>query len=272
MIVYKIKGWLKRTFGQTTKPEVATAWSKSDHVEKSKQSVIMAIVQSLSSLAGVSSIRNMTIWTNDAVLYQTLASPGAMGELATAFDNAELYALGKCHLQVRQGKPRCAAYTTVMKDMLYVTFGEEDAEDHGKERCTLYMVKDSGSMEKESYLLVSSYKELRYRIGRGQYVQRSGLSRVNDIVIKNDEEDTDLKERNMHVSSNQADIVTVDGKFYLQAMSGGCSNMDGTATKILRNGQANKLVDIFTRHRLYDGDIIEMGRKVCLEVHIEKAE
>lgn len=266
----KIKEWLGKIFSQRKKNGTTTEWTSADHIEKTRMKIIEAVVRSLAPLAGCGDIRNITLWASDAVVHQALASAETLKKLATEFDNAELYELGKCHMQVMRGKPRGDAFTTIKEDMLYVTFGkeEEEAGEQGNEQCTITLTDGSGSMEQDSYTLESSIEELKYHIGRGEKVPHS--DRVNDIVIKDDENNTELKNKNMHVSSNQADIITMNGKFYLQAMRGGCSNMGGSATKILRNGKSTKLTDIFTQHRLFDGDVIELGRKLRLEVNITK--
>ena len=267
--------WLKSKFSRQATPPAASELSSTDHIEKTRLHIIESIVSSLMPLAGNSGIRNMTLWAEDAIVHQVLISSGIKEELATALDNAELYELGKCDIQVTQGKPHGMSYTTVLKDKLDVTFGgENETKNDGNWKCIISLVEGSGSMEQELYTITSAStdKMQRYCIGRGQNIHRNGLCRVNHIVIKSDETDEELMKRNSYVSSNQADIIAEGGKFYLQAMIGGCSNMNGSATKIFRGKDGFKLCDILTRYRLYDGDVIELGRNLRLCVSISQCD
>ena len=265
-----IKVWLKKILRHKTASKAASELPPADHIEITRQQTIGSIVSALVPLGGHSGIRSMVLWAHDAIVYHTLASQDAMEELKTALDNAELQELSCCDIQVRQGKPEGVAFTPILKDKLDLTFSrEDDAGIYGSMKCKLSMVKGTGSMVKDPYILDTSGNKRRYKIGRGEIVSRSGFYRENDIVIKEDDSNSEISKNNKHVSSNHADIVVDKGRFYLQAMNGGCSNLNGSATKILRRGREKKLGDIFTLHPLEDGDVIELGRKVRIKVHIE---
>lgn len=134
-------------------------------------------------------------------------------------------------------------------------------QERGEARITI--IEDTGSLAKTKYLLDSQKKTL-YHIGRGPKTSKGGKYRVNDIVIKEDEKDEELRRRNAYVSSAHADIIYRDNKFYLQACVGGCRARGGSPTKIIRNEEPRELRDTSVTYPLQDGDVIELGKSVML--------
>ena len=118
-------------------------------------------------------------------------------------------------------------------------------------------------MMKPSYILDSDKKKI-YHIGRGTASRKGGKYRVNDIVIKDKEADSDLLQCNMHVSSTHADIVFKNNRYYIKAAIGGCRAIGGSPTKVVRDEKATELRDTTFLCPLEDGDIIELGKNVLL--------
>ena len=132
----------------------------------------------------------------------------------------------------------------------------------------LTIVGNMGSLHDRQYELDSSQKTL-FQIGRGAVVRRSGMYRVNDVIIKDDETDSKLAAINNCVSSMQADILWKNGAFYLRAMPSGCRPEGGSSTKIIRDSKALELRNSRIDVLLYDNDMIEFGGELLLSFHLK---
>ena len=153
-------------------------------------------------------------------------------------------------------------------DGFHVTFESKSFDPpQGDVIAVIKIVDGLGSLAENYYQLDSSKKTV-FHIGRGKIEKRSGIYRVNDVVIKDDETDSTVASINRRVSRMQADIIWKNGAFYLHAMPSGCRSTNGSSTKIYREDHSLELRDVNTYEQLYDNDLIEFGNALLLSFRI----
>lgn len=146
---------------------------------------------------------------------------------------------------------------------LYYAFRSAPPEQISFNRAVVSIVKGTGSLEQSEYILDSKVKTT-YNIGRSREAS-SVPGCVNDIIVRNDDTDKTLHDRNVHVSRSHADISIVNGRFYIKAHRGGCRPLGGAATKIISDGQTFELSDVNMKMPLANGSLIELGKSVVLQ-------
>ena len=139
-----------------------------------------------------------------------------------------------------------------------------------RKKAKISVVNNKGALLRKVYTL-DSEKQQRYNIGVGECPYNSGGSfRENHIAI-DDNVDSPEYQNNKRVSRAHAYIgfCTING-FYLQVEVGGSKVHSGNRTRIFReNGnQIIELDNITLPVPLLDGDIIELGKAVCLRFKI----
>lgn len=193
-------------------------------------------------------------------------------DLKRELTNAFLEKIGSKSLQiVLKPKSETEDCISLIDNQVYYKWGKAEPSDDDKPKgipyervvATVSIIEGSGSMMKPSYILDSDKKKI-YHIGRGTASRKGGKYRVNDIVIKDKEADSDLLQCNMHVSSTHADIVFKNNRYYIKAAIGGCRAIGGSPTKVVRDEKATELRDTTFLCPLEDGDIIELGKNVLL--------
>lgn len=193
-------------------------------------------------------------------------------DLKRELTNAFLEKIGSKSLQIiLKPKSETEDCISLIDNQVYYRWGKADTtvDDKSKEIpyervvATVSIIEGTGSMMKPSYILDSDKKKV-YHIGRGITSRKGGKYRVNDIVIKDKEADSELLQCNGHVSSTHADIVFKNNRYYIKAAIGGCRAIGGSPTKVVRNEKATELRDTTLLYPLEDGDIIELGKNVLL--------
>lgn len=136
-------------------------------------------------------------------------------------------------------------------------------EQYKRVTATISIFDGNGSLQEDSYILDSDSKTI-YHIGRGKSSRKEGKYRINNIVINDNEVHQELRNLNLHVSSAHADIVFINGNYYLRAAVGGCRALGGSPTKIIRNENVIEMRNTTLLYLLEDGDILELGKNVLL--------
>lgn len=188
--------------------------------------------------------------------------------LRRALDNALLSAIGSDRITlntVHIDDLDRQQLKEIVPDTLYVAWQsarkatEAKAVGHGR----ISLVEGTGSLAQPFYDL-STEAKTKYCIGRGAVSRKDGRLRQNDIVINPEDPDPQINQSNMCVSSAHADIVVRPGRFYLKAADGGCRSKGGAPTKLIRGESVIELSDTSAMLPLQSGDIIELGKNVCL--------
>lgn len=185
-------------------------------------------------------------------------------QLRLELDNAMLDGVGRRALEIRlvtmdllPEQARC-----VIDGILYYSFLSAPKRQT-RVRAKITVVEGTGSLAKQEYNLDSDQKTV-YHIGRGPMAAKPGAYRPNDIVVRDNDPDTEIQSRNNHVSSAHADIIASNGRFYIKALKWGCRPLGGACTKLLYDGDEHEIKDASMRHPLNDGYIIELGKNVVL--------
>lgn len=185
-------------------------------------------------------------------------------QLRLELDNAMLDGIGRRCLEIRlvtiDNLPERAK--EVIPDTLYYSFLAAPRKQ-GRARGRITVVEGTGSLARNEYILDSEIKQV-YHIGRGPMANKPGAYRANDIVVRDNDPDTDLQQRNNHVSSAHADIIASNGRFFLKALKWGCRPMGGACTKLIYDDTDHEIRDTIMRHPLNDGYVIELGKQVVL--------
>lgn len=185
-------------------------------------------------------------------------------QLRLSLDNAMLEGVGRKTLELRlvmKNELPKSAKEIVPEALYYAFVSPKKREEHV--RGTITVVEGTGSLAKEVYELDSSVKKT-YNIGRGPLANKPGAIRPNDIVIRDNDPDPDLQQRNNHVSSAHATIVASGGRFYLKALKWGCRPMGGSPTKLIYDDAEHEVPDTFMKYPLKDGYLIRLGNEVVL--------
>ena len=185
-------------------------------------------------------------------------------QLRLELDNAMLESVGKRTLEIRpitkENLPERAK--EVIADTLYYSFLAAPKRQ-SRVRGKITVVEGTGSLAKNEYILDSDKKQV-YHIGRGPMANKPGAYRPNDIVVRDNDPETELQQRNNHVSSAHADIIASNGRFFLKALKWGCRPMGGACTKLIYDDTDHEIRDTSMRHPLHDGYVIELGKQVVL--------
>lgn len=212
------------------------------------EDIVQAIIDRLSTLReGQDKYNGIALWTKNLSIKDIICKQEFKEKLGADLDNHDLRFYGKEIRIASEG-------LSDNKDVI-----ELDTK-HGK--LTVYRVQllakitaKYGTMEQSEYILDWSH-QTQWNIGRGIHPSNSyGVDVENYIVIKNDEQDEDIRYINEHVSSYHAKITYENGCFYLQAEEGG---LDHTRLKHNNERVWNTLrTEIGVP--LYDGDHIKLG-------------
>lgn len=187
-------------------------------------------------------------------------------KLRVALDNAMLEAVGSRSITLKLtpvAELPESAVEVVGGELFYSWGADKNSPSvQAQTAARISLIEGTGSLASPFYELDSSVKTV-YHIGRGIKAVGSKF-RVNDIVIRTDDADPDLQTANNHVSSNHADILSREGRFYLKACEGGCRSLQGSPTKLISGESIKELTDTNSMHPLTNGDMIELGKTVTL--------
>lgn len=216
-----------------------------------QDNIIQSVINRLSTLReGQEKYNGIALWTKELVIKDIICKREFKDILGAGLDNQDLRSYGK-EIRIAPNEP---------KD------DEEEFEvvtKHGKLK--VYRVQllakitaIIGTLEESDYILDWSH-QTHWNIGRGKRPSNMyGVDVDNYIVIKNDEQDNEIRYINEHVSSFHAKILYENGRFYLQAEKGG---LKYTGIKHCTDKEWNTLqTDIGVP--LYDGDNIKLGSVV----------
>lgn len=247
---------------------------QADNSIEQTEELVKKIVDSVHLADVKEEVLSICLWVNDEELSAIIAQDSFKQQLKLAFDDANLVQFGASAIEVKKGIPSFAAIQ-VSSNKLYISIKTKDTKSTVSSENELLVhiscVEGTGSLAKRKYVLDSSKKTTFY-IGRGQTSIKDGFYRVNDIVIKSDETNSDLANNNSYVSRSQANIIIKDSRVFLQAMKSGCRTEGGSSTKIIHNQEMMELRDTRTLYPIVDGDMIECGKRVLLRVKIQVKE
>ena len=223
--------------------------------------------------------KGITIYVSNPLLKLHIDNDEFKKQLSVELDNNELNSLfdSEDYSIVISTDTTPADAIIVMPGLAIVLTkrgGKKDEGGDGKPQSTgkikISIFEGQGSLKNTEYELDSSVKEI-FHIGWSRSVRAKGPIRINDVVIKDDETDAELKKLNSKVSRSHADIVWRDGRFFLKAMPSGCRPEGGAATKVFRDEKEIELLSSSMLFPLCDGDLIGLGREaVILQVKIVK--
>lgn len=185
-------------------------------------------------------------------------------QLRVSLDHAMLESIGKKSLTIKMVTAEAlpSSAKPVAPGELYYSF-KTAPKPVLEVKARITVMEGTGSLEKPFYELDSKKKTV-YHIGRSETGARIPGARYNDIVICADDKDTEIQGRNNFVSSNHADISVKEGRFYINALRGGCRPLGGAATKIIFDDKEYELRDTKMKFPLKDGMLIELGKSVVL--------
>ena len=213
----------------------------------------------------------LTVWATTEYYAGIIEKPEFEQQLRTALDNADMTNFGSGEIVMRSAVPTAEENAVnVLQSKVFISqksARKATIEEPRRVQATVTVLEGTGSTLDPSYTLDSEIKKT-YHIGRGKSMRRADSFRRNDIVINETDPDESIDRLNKHVSSAQADIVYCDSYFGLRAMKSGCRSEGGVATKILRDNSVTELTDSARIIRLYDGDMIELGKSVVLEYKV----
>ena len=241
---------------------------------KEVQDVISeCLVKELAMYRGGSGYPDITIWVDDPIAVQ-LTVPTFLEKLKKDLLHSGCRPQSqRTAIIIKGGKPEDGEVAVSLskkgklnKGRVFLSFQNEIVTG---EKALLSICKGKGSMMIDPFVMDSAQKN-RYRLGRGETSSRPDYSyRINDIVIRTDDPDSDVQVLNNHVSSAHADFVCRDGRFYLQVLTAG-SSAGNNSTRIVRDQTPFSLDQIGVDYPLCDGDLIELGGSVLLEFKLAK--
>ncbi len=231
------------------------------NIEKTKDQIISSILKILNPYRGFDDFSGCSLWVSDAI-FSIVDSEDFRDRLKVAFDNNYFESLGGGTIDVRQGWPDegKTAVTKLPNYEIWINWQKRTEIRYKEARITI--VEGTGSMAEMEYI-INGDKSI-YHIGRGKLDRRDNQYRLNDIVIRTDDPDADIQSNNNYVSQSQADIVFEEGAFYLKACRRGCRTYGGSPTKLIHNQDIIELRNTEALYPLYDGDMIELGKRVVL--------
>ncbi len=110
-----------------------------------------------------------------------------------------------------------------------------------------------GTLQSPEYILDWT-QQTQWNIGRGNLPsERYGVDADNFIIIKDDDQDTNIQYINNHVSSFHAKILYENEVFYIQAEEGGINHTR------LKRGKFEQTLRTEIKVPLQDGDFIKLG-------------
>lgn len=127
----------------------------------------------------------------------------------------------------------------------------------------LSCIQGQNNLQQDTFELNPGQKK-QWLIGRGS--NGKPMAVPNDIVINPD---------CRNVSSTQATIIYDDGQYWLACRKGGCRNLGGTVTKIIRtDGTEQELLTLSPKllPPLKEGDVIMLARTIYLRFSYKKPE
>lgn len=260
-------------------PEPAQSSSILNNAIDNRDSAVRKIVDSFRPAIGTSSRDFETlvvyvVYTEKPYdpLLHAWADDKFVDSLRRALDNALLSAVGAENIiltPLHIDNSDLQSAKEIVPDTIYVTWRSNKKEMKTDVVCRakISLVVDTGSLAQPVYYLSTDAKA-KYTIGRGKVSRRDNHLRQNDIVINGNDPDPEINELNMRVSSAHADIIVRSGRFYLKAADGGCRSRGGSPTKLIRCEDVIELSDTSAMLPLQDGDIIELGKTVCLLFNI----
>ncbi|GAB6120560.1 FHA domain-containing protein [Dysgonomonas termitidis] len=208
--------------------------------------------------------------TNDDLNYQAeINKADFLNDLLLALENANITAVANVPWTIKTELPpeNAAGISEVMPGirLQYVNKVAEATPAqpvHTKARVSIWHGR--GSLVQNSYQLDST-KQKTYNIGRGEFNEET--FHENHIVINDRESNPDKNELNTYVSRMHAKIVFVEGKgFCLQVLPGGSKLASNGRTRIIHGEDSSvEAQNLNVRYQLFNGDIIELGRKVLLK-------
>ena len=257
-----------------TKPETETKQIllPSDNAIESREYIINAIIQSLEPMQGLSKdkFNGLTIYITEQRLQLLTEGKDFLQHLCAQMDNHGFESLSDLVAITNDTAPNNAI--TVMPGMRLMLHqkeskGGEELPPPATGKMRIFIFEGQGSMQQAEYILNAKEKQV-FHIGRIKFVRDLSPRRINDVVIKDDESVDELKKLNSKVSRSHADIIWRDGMFFIKAMRGGCRPEGGAATKVIRNEQETEMLTSNMLYPLRDGDLIELGKAVILQVNI----
>lgn len=162
-------------------------------------------------------------------------------------------------IEDQQPQKDCYKFEKI-NDVFLLIEAKETVIQHVARQAKVSIIDNMGSLDEIEYILNADEKKI-YHIGRGKMAKENNGYFVNDIIIKADDSNDEIKKRNALVSRSHANIVFKEGKgFYLVPMQGGAIQEKGNLTAIIHaNGSREEIPDSVTHKLLQNNDIIELG-------------
>lgn len=249
-----------------------------DNAIEAREKIIKEIIKKLNSLYKIKEkFKGITIYVSNPLLILHIDNDEFKDDLRLELENTGLNSLfdSENHpIVISTDTPPINAI--VVPDLglaivLTKRASKENGGDGGKPQPTgkikISIYEGQGSLKETEYVLDSTQKRV-FHIGWSRTVRAKGPLRINDVVIKDDETDDELKKLNSKVSRSHADIAWRDGRFFLKAMPSGCRPEGGAVTKVFRDDKEIELLTSSMFEQLCDGDLIELGKAVILQVNI----
>lgn len=239
-----------------------------DNLIEKKDNIMKSIVESLKMFKGNNTSASqlcLTIYILDNTIYSGLG----LGHEDDAFRNAlrdKIFTeLGVTFKAISISKENLDDDKTLKGTdigYLFYTLSEE------RRSCArIKAMKGYGSLSGDEVKLYPKPDQV-YNIGRGKEVKtKTGNFRTNDISI-DDNDECEEHVNNSYVSGCHAHIQYKKSIGFLLFVDEGGTKIDGNRTRILRNTEKEP-IDLGSKMKigipLLDGDIIELGKHVCLK-------
>ena len=228
-----------------------------DNVVEGKQKLLNAICEFCRQFFGKTDFSDtVVVWVaNSQPAFQSFVrEKNIETELCAALQNKQLFAVSKAKFEFKTKNPPVELGLKAITEGIYVQLvTPKKAEEQQKEVFTnaKISIADSKGSLAQSIYQINAAKQQTFNIGRG--------TDYNNFVVIDDD-----NELNSCVSRQHAKIVFVAEKGFLLQ-----SRTTNNRTIINRNFERfADLKDLNTKVLLQDGDVIELGKSVCLKFEI----
>lgn len=257
-----------RWFNPRETGEEETA-SRQDNIVDFSENLIASVIKTLEPLQMKDDFIGLRLRVADPVHHAMMTDPSFEERLRLALANAQFNSLAEGRLDiVAEAVPESDA--RLCDGAVGLSFIEKVKPVVKMDLFSAAVLTAvRGSLKDDPVTIRPEGPKTEFHIGRGE-VSNKSVYRVNDIVIRDDDPDPAKAEINSFVSSEHADIIYRDYRFYLRATRYGCRALGGVATKMIHAGEASELQDDKSLHLLRDGDMIELGKSVLLSFNSVK--
>lgn len=239
-----------------------------DNLIEKKDNIMKSIVESLKMFKGNNTSASqlcLTIYILDSTIYSGLGLGHAVDAFRSALRDKIFTELGVTFKAISISKENSDDDETLKGTnigYLFYTLSEVS-----KSCASIKAMKGYGSLSVDEVKLYPKPDQV-YNIGRGKKVKtKTGMFRTNDISI-DDNDECEEHENNSYVSGCHAHIQYKKSIGFLLFVDEGGTKIDGNRTRILRNTEKEP-IDLGSKMKigipLLDGDIIELGKHVCLK-------